>query len=315
MHAGTFIDVAFTLVGHGLRVEVTDGSPHAPTVRGSGRGLMLLEMPLLLHEAWRQYAESLLRELLLATLDDELGADPIVLHAEASDAIALLAEQVPASEVPDDPDRVMVAGTEPQVTHPLVEPPVRHPRCLTSPPWTRRSAPRSRWPRAGGSSPPTQPEVQALRAWLCGQVARQAEGAAPRPWVLEVELPHRSARPPARDLDAVRQTGTAVVVADDEDLIVAASPAALSVLGYDDPQELVGQRLVAVIPERYGQAHLAGFTLHALTGRATLLGHPVVVPALRRRGTEVDVEMTIRRDRAGDGRTVFVAELVPVEAA
>lgn len=371
VHAGTFIDVAFTLAGHGLRVEVTDGSPHAPTVRGygpsagTGRGLMLLEemvddwgvvldepgktvwfqlaspaggeapgvtpgarrerdtvtvrlleVPLLLHEAWRQHAESLLRELLLASLDDEPEADPIVLHAEASDAIALLAEHVPASGVPDDPDRVMVAATEPQVTHPLVElrvPASSVPHFATLDETIRTALEMAEDGRL--LTPPTQPEVQALRAWLCGQVATQAEGAAPRPWVLEVEPPRRSARPPARDLDAARQAGTAMVVADDEDLIVAVSPAALSLLGYDDPQELVGQRLVVVIPERYRQAHLAGFTLHALTGRATLLGHPVVVPALRRGGTEVDVEMTVRRDRAGDGRTVFVAELAPVEVA
>ena len=369
VHAGTPIDVAFTLAGRGLRVEVSDGSPHAPTVRGygpsagTGRGLMLLEemvddwgvlpgdpgktvwfqlaspvggeipgstraappeaetvtvrlleVPLLLHEAWRQHAESLLRELLLASLDDELDADPIELHAEASDAIAILAEHVPASGVPDDPDRVMVAATEPLVTHPIVEVPVPAssvPHFATLDTTIRTALEMAEDGRL--LTPATQPEVQALRGWLCGQVAAQAEGAAPRPWVLEVEPPRRPAPPPAGDLEALREAETALVVADEEDLIVGASPAALSVLGYDDPQDLVGRRLVAVIPERYRQAHLAGFTLHTLTGRSTLVGHPVVVPALRRGGTEVEVTMTVRRDRGADGRSVFVAELVPVE--
>ncbi len=67
-----------------------------------------------------------------------------------------------------------------------------------------------------------------------------------------------------------------------------------------------------MVPERYRQAHLAGFTLHFLTGRALPVGRPVVVPALRRGGDEVEVELTIRTDRAADGRTAFVAELRPV---
>jgi PAS domain S-box-containing protein len=103
-----------------------------------------------------------------------------------------------------------------------------------------------------------------------------------------------------------------MIAVDDEDRIVAASPAALALLGYDDAAGLVGRRLVAMIPDRYRQAHLAGFTLHFLTGRATLVDRPVVVPALCRSGDEIDLEMTIRTDRAGDGRTVFVAELSPV---
>ena len=49
VHAGTPIDVAVSFVDGGLRVEVTDGSPHVPSPRdygpsaGTGRGLMLLE--------------------------------------------------------------------------------------------------------------------------------------------------------------------------------------------------------------------------------------------------------------------------------
>ena len=371
VHAGTYIDVAFTFVDHGFRVEVTDGSPHAPTVRGygpsagTGRGLMLLEemvddwgvvpdepgktvwfqiasvpagstaagvpeprrpretvtvrlldVPLLLHEAWRQHAESLLRELLLASLDEDSELDPIGLHAEASDAIAILAEHIPPSGVPDDPGEVMVAATEPLVTRRLVEVPVPTasvPHFATLDETIRTALELVEDGRL--LTPPTQPEVQTLRAWLCGQVVAQAGGAAPKPWSAGSEQPLHPPRTLSWDVDRVRRAEAAMIAADDEDRIVAVSPAALAVLGYDDPHDLVGRRLVVMIPERYRQAHLAGFTLHFLTGRATLVGDPVVVPALRRGGDEVDVEMTIRSDNAGDGRTVFVAELVPVEAA
>ena len=53
-------------------------------------------MPLLLHAAWQEHAEALLREYLLASLDGE-GDDPIQMHAEATDAIAVLEEHVPAA--------------------------------------------------------------------------------------------------------------------------------------------------------------------------------------------------------------------------
>ena len=53
-------------------------------------------MPLLLHAAWQEHAEALLREYLLARLDSEASeADPIQMHAEATDAIAVLEEHVP----------------------------------------------------------------------------------------------------------------------------------------------------------------------------------------------------------------------------
>ena len=53
-------------------------------------------MPLLLHAAWQEHAEALLREYLLASLDDEVDSeDPIQMHADATDAIAVLEEHVP----------------------------------------------------------------------------------------------------------------------------------------------------------------------------------------------------------------------------
>lgn len=370
VHAGTFIDVAFTLVQGGLRVEVTDGSPHAPTVRGygpsagTGRGLMLLDqmvddwgvlpdepgktvwfqiasmpapgerpvapatprravgdtldvqlidVPLLLHEAWRQHAEAMLRDFLLANLDLDSPVDPIAMHAEASQAIALLEEHIPASGVSDDPDEVMVTATEPLVTSALVELPVpvaSVPHFAT----LERTILAALQMAEDGLllTPATQPELQGLRAWLCGQVISQSQGGPPEPWSSDDEPPPQQVHTLPWDAAGVRQAGGAMVAADDEDRIVAVSPQALVLLGYDDAADLVGRRLVMLIPERYRQAHLAGFTLHFLTGRAPLVGRPVVVPALRRDGEEVDVEMTIRIDRARDGRTVFVAELTPV---
>ena len=99
-----------------------------------------------------------------------------------------------------------------------------------------------------------------------------------------------------------------MLVADDTNLILAANPAALSLLGYPEG-DLVGRRLIAIIPERFHQAHLAGFTMHLLSGRGPLLGVTVAVPAVRHDGSELDVELTVRRRATATGRPLFVAEL------
>ena len=106
-----------------------------------------------------------------------------------------------------------------------------------------------------------------LRRWICAQVRTQLAGG-------EAERSRRRTRRRRRrhllvfDTAAVDGSADPVVAADDANRIVAVSDPALEILGYDDRSELVGLRIVAIIPDRYRQAHLAGFTLHFLTGRA-----------------------------------------------
>jgi PAS domain S-box-containing protein len=109
------------------------------------------------------------------------------------------------------------------------------------------------------------------------------------------------------DTSVVRTATEAVIAADDRNRILAASPAAFDLLGWDD--DLVGRRIVAVIPERFREAHIAAFTLHLLTGETRILDREVAVPALRRDGTEVAVRLLVQRDSAAEGHTVFLATL------
>ena len=376
VHAGTPIDVAFSVTAGGLRVDVGDGSPHLPLRRsygataGTGRGLMLLEkmvddwgvvpsrhgktvwfslvadrsqggpastgtasaladrgdetvavqllnVPLLLHAAWTQHAESLLREYLLSRLDSEPGADPvhssadpIQEHAEASDALALLAEHIPAPDLGEDPDRLMGAATEPNVSCPRVDVsiPVRSlPHFHT----LNRTLEEAFAIAESGTflTAPAQPELRLLRAWICHQIFDQGTGMAPTPWSAEDQPPPRPPHLLEWDHRPVTESHEAVIASDDTDEIIAASRHALDLLGYDDEAQLVGERIVAIIPVRYRQAHLAGFTLHFLTGRSPLLGRPVIVPVKRRDGTEAATELTVRAQRVPNGRSVFLAEL------
>lgn len=273
--------------------------------------VVLLNVPLLLHAAWQMHAEAILREYLLIRLNDDTAMTEMQSHAAANDAMALLHEHIPAPDVGDDPEAVMAAATEPHVSRarlvvPVPKASVPHFALLNDILNDAQNLNHS----GKLLTPPTQPEIRALRRWLCGQVAAQSSGAAPTPWSTDnggLLPPDHPA--PLWDAEEVNDSSQARIAADDTNRILAVSLAALDLLGYQRPSELVGHRLVNVIPHRYRQAHLAGFTLHLSTGRSPLLGSPVVVPALRRDGEETTVELTIDARHLPDGRRLFVAEL------
>jgi PAS domain S-box-containing protein len=255
-------------------------------------------------------AESLLREYLLARLDDENGTDEIERHAAASDAMALLQEQVPAPELDESPDALMAAAVEPFVSAERVL--VRVPSSSVPHFALLHEILETATDMADAGTlltPPTQPEVQCLRKWLCSEVVDQSDGRSPEPWDADVEDATPPRNPALWDPSVVSDAATAMLAADDTNRILAVSPAALALLGYDDSSELVLRRLVEIIPRRYRQAHLAGFTLHLFAGRSPLLSTTVVVPALCRDGSEVTVQLRVTSHRLPEGRKAFVAEL------
>jgi PAS domain S-box-containing protein len=111
------------------------------------------------------------------------------------------------------------------------------------------------------------------------------------------------------DPRVVTQAAQGLIAADATSRIVAVSDRAARILGYDDPAELVGRRIVSIVPPRYRQAHVAGFTMYLLVGRKPLLDQEVRVPALRRDGTEVDVRLNVRSPSAASGRSVLLADI------
>jgi len=294
------------------------------TTRREARGsiqVQLLMMPLLLHEAWREHAETLLREYLMAALDlqppteVESGErsslwDPIQVHAAAADALALLEEQVPLTEIDMDPAKLMAGATEPGVTArelrvTIPRDSVPHFAILNRVLDQTLSMIDTGWIDA----PRTQPEIQTFRGWVCRQVAQQAAGEPAEAWTTEATTLVRSARATALPVQEVQSSTENLIAADEGDRIVAASESVAELLGYDGPEELVGRRLLAIIPDRFHQAHIAGFTLHQLVGRSPLLEREVDVPARRRDGTEIDVHLKVTRKHAINGTVFFVARL------
>src|SRR5437879_10015480 len=90
-------------------------------------------------------------------------------------------------------------------------------------------------------------------------------------------------------LDAL---GDAVVAADGANRIVYVNPAAERLLGWP-AAELLGRPITTIQPERMHAMHLAGFHRYVATRVPKLAGHAVRVPALRRDGTEIDVELSL----------------------
>jgi PAS domain S-box-containing protein len=321
-------DWGVTLHGRGktvwFHVSGQDEEPEPPLVRrdrdeAAGRSresvaVQLQNVPLLLHAAWQEHAEALLREYLLASLDADapgLQLDPIQIHAEATDAIAVLEEHIPRTSVTVAPEVLMTEATEPNVSAARIEVPVPVASVAHFDTLDRAIQAALDLSEEGlVLTPPTQPEVQAFRRWLCGQVVRQAAGGRPEPWIVPDDILPPPLAPPGWDPQVVTSAGHGLIAANEESQILAVSAEAADLLGYDEA-ELVGRRIVSIIPERYRQAHVAGFTMYLLVGRRPLLDRVVVVPALRRDGTEIDVELTVRADAVGDGRSVFVAGIRP----
>lgn len=89
------------------------------------------------------------------------------------------------------------------------------------------------------------------------------------------------------------------------------SPAACDLLGWD-ADDLVGRRVVTVIPPALREAHVAGFSRHLSTGEAHVLGIPVELPVLRRDGTEILCRFLVEAAPAEFGRNVYLATIDPI---
>ncbi len=163
--------------------------------------------------------------------------------------------------------------------------------------------------------PGTQPEVQEMRTWLCDQVREQSRGAAePVPWVARTDIWQPMTTIDYEDWDSreVTEAPEALVATDEASVVIAVSASALHFLGFGEAADLVGRRVITIIPSRFRQAHIAGTTLHVVNGRQPLLGVRVTVPVLLADGTEATAELLIEPRRRSAGRKIFIAEFFPL---
>ncbi len=269
--------------------------------------VVLRQMPLLIHMAWQEQVSALLREYLLARLED----DPDILerHARASAAMTLLFEQVPSPTLVDDPAETMVNAVGPGVT--ADELVLRIPRGSAADFAALEELIEEAVAMARSGellATPTQPEMSAMRQWLCRQVRLRAAGddSEPVPYTVQADTSALAHEIPAA-LRALGDTDEPVLVADEDNRIVAVTKPLLDLLGYDDEAALLRRRVVVVIPPRFHQAHIAGTALHQTNGRSVLLGARLTVPVLRADGREIELPVVIEPQVLEDGLRAYVA--------
>ncbi|GAB2731206.1 hypothetical protein GCM10027273_07230 [Nocardioides pakistanensis] len=159
--------------------ERTTAPPDTVTVE-------LVNVPLPLYARWQQHAEALLREYLLATLDDADPEAQLRRHSQCSDAVALLAEAFRAapalrteSERGGDVRTARVELTVPRESVPHFATLDRTLDVAITLADTDQLL-----------APSTDTDMRRLREWICREVERQAAGQPPSSWI-EGELQPR----------------------------------------------------------------------------------------------------------------------------
>lgn len=305
----------------------TDGwtSPATPGVHD----VVLVGLPTMLWWAARDHHEAMLRELVLYTAE-HATAMPTVPDLRAADE----ARQLIWTRLMEEVDRARQTGA---ATRSL---PPGHPSPLPAVP----PSVDLRLQVSGGLGPsfgalqdaldvgerlaeadlllvrPGLPEIVAVRDWACEQVVAQLAGVPASPWggtdqSQFVEQVHDRATPdaPRWDADSVMESERGVVAADDANRIIAISAPLARTVGWE-PAELVGRRVVALIPPALREAHVAGFSRHLTTGQAHVLDVPLTLPVLHRDGREIDCSFLVERAPSHGGRPVYLAWIEPLEA-
>ena len=83
----------------------------------------------------------------------------------------------------------------------------------------------------------------------------------------------------------------AIFTIDEESRVLFCNPAAQRIFGYE-PQQLIGQKLEIIIPERLREAHRRGIDRYLRTGQRSIPWTSVELPALHRDGYEFPCELS-----------------------
>ena len=119
----------------------------------------------------------------------------------------------------------------------------------------------------------------------------KTEHSQPEEYLLESERRFRS----------VVQTATdAIVLADANGNILAWNRAAQIIFGYRE-EDVLGQPLTLVMPERYREAHRNGIARLQAGGEAHVIGTTVELHGLRKDGSEFPLELSIGTWQAKEG--------------
>ncbi len=286
------------------------------------REVVLLHMPATLWLAARQHHDALLRELVLYLAEH----DDVVVDLPLAD----MARGIVTAAVVAAVEQAQAEGTARAVVpegHPAPLPPAPallelrvSIRCDLGPAYGALQDALGAAERLAVAGKllarPGLPEVVAVRDWVCEQVVSQLAGEPALPWGgtaqarFETSASGRSTAEEWNDV-AVRESERGVVAADEGNRIVAVSRPLAALLGWE-VDDLVGRRVVTLIPPHLREAHVAGFTRHLTTGEAHVLGVPLTLPVRHADGSEVTCEFRVEQAPVTSGRSVYLAWIEPV---
>lgn len=113
-----------------------------------------------------------------------------------------------------------------------------------------------------------------------------------------------SERPDGRFEALARSAPDAILTIDAQSIVLSANPAVERIFGYT-PGELVGGSLHALIPQRLHHSHDAGMERYLATHRRNVTWTGLLLPAVRKDGSEIPVEISFGEFVEPDGRRVF----------
>lgn len=315
----------------GAATPPQDAGPHGGSLHGSAPGeppaapgsrAQLLALPVSLWLAAQQHHDALIREYVLARTGESHEGDPPAATVLAADR----AQGLLAAAVEHALERALEGGAE---TVPL---PSGHPSPLPEVPpaldvvltvepddalafaalQDTLDAAEALAARGRLLARPALAEVVAVRDWTCEQVIAQLGGVGPSPWP-GIDPAHTWAPHPPEDLpqprwdpEVVSRSDRSVVAADDGNRILAVSDSLARLTGWER-EDLVGRRVVALVPPRLRDLHVAGFTRHLTTGESHVLGVPLELPVLHRDGHEVPCRFLVERLPDTGPRAVYLA--------
>lgn len=100
--------------------------------------------------------------------------------------------------------------------------------------------------------------------------------------ILESEQRHRIIAESASD---------AIITVDEESTVIFANPAVEKIFGYA-PDELMGERITILMPERLRNTHLSGMQRYLRTGEKRVTWQAVELPGLHKEGHEIPLEIS-----------------------
>jgi PAS domain S-box-containing protein len=101
----------------------------------------------------------------------------------------------------------------------------------------------------------------------------------------------------------LEQSPDAIVFADTDGRIVEWNTAAETVFGHSAP-EAIGQSLDIIVPERFREAHWAGYERALAAGETKYSGQTLPTRSMRKDGTDIYVELTFAIVRSAGGDVI-----------